>query len=581
MKHADESILETLLTSHIRNIYPDISADNFARKLIDIMDIRRKEPTPDSHKSHWDERDAWLITYGDSIVKDEEEALSTLHHFVNTHLSDSINGIHILPFYPYSSDDGFSVIDYVQVNDGLGDWTDIEALAKDYKVMADLVVNHCSARSRWFENFKNRLDPGKDYFIEMNEEANVEDVVRPRTSPLLKEVETLDGKKLVWCTFSHDQVDLNFANPEMLIEICKIIKYYLDRGIRIFRLDAVAFIWKELGTPCIHLPQTHEIIRLLRTLVEHHSSEAIIITETNVPNTENLSYFGNANEAHAVYNFSLPPLIIQALTSGTSKYLKSWQMTMPPAQNGTFYFNFIASHDGIGLRPAEGIIDDSDIDTLVNCMEAFGGQISWRTLGNNQRKPYEINITLYDALKGMNSKKDNFQLQRFICAHAIIFALEGITAVYIHSFFGTENYYEGLKHTGQNRTINRYKWNEDDISKQISDEKNDRAKVFKGITDLLKIRTKQPAFHPNAVQFTLHISDQIFGFWRQSYKRDQSIFCLHNVSNETVSVPLSSLNLINLDTWKDLTSKQIFDDLLATIELEPYGFVWLTNKIYE
>ena len=270
MKHPTESILETLLTTHIQNIYPDICSDKFARQLIDIMDIGRKEPTPSSHTSHWDERDAWLITYGDSIVKEDEETLSTLHNFVNEKLSGVVNGIHILPFYPYSSDDGFSVIDYVQVNDSLGDWTDIEAITKDYKVMADLVVNHCSARSRWFENFKNGTDPGKDYFIEMDENTKVDEVVRPRTSPLFKETETLDGKKYVWCTFSHDQVDLNFANPTVLLEICKIIKYYLDRGIRIFRLDAVAFIWKELGTPCVHLPQTHEIIRLIRTLVGHH-----------------------------------------------------------------------------------------------------------------------------------------------------------------------------------------------------------------------------------------------------------------------------------------------------------------------
>ena len=205
----------------------------------------------------------------------------------------------------------------------------------------------------------------------------------------------------------------------------------------------------------------------------------------------------------------------------------------------------------------------ADIEILVRCMETFGGQISWRTLGNNQRKPYEINITLYDALKGVNSKVDEFQLERYLCAHAIMFSLEGVPAVYIHSFFGTENYYEGVTHTGQNRTINRYRWDADDILSKIADEKNDRSKVFNAMKRLLKIRTKQPAFHPNAVQFTLHISDQVFGFWRQSNKRDQSIFCLHNVSNENVHIPLSSLNLISLDSWRDLTSEQVFDDFQA------------------
>ena len=580
MKNADESILETLLQQHIVNIYPGISAEDYAESLIDIMGLRMRTPTPDSHKSHWSESDAWLITYGDSIQKENEAPLTTLLDFSQKHLKSVINGIHILPFYPYSSDDGFSVIDYVQVNDSLGDWTHVEAIAKEFRLMADLVVNHCSARSRWFENFKSRTEPGKNYFIEMDEGVDTRDVVRPRTSPLLKEVETLDGKKFVWCTFSHDQVDLNFANPDMLLELIKIIKYYLDRGIRIFRLDAVAFLWKELGTPCIHLPQTHEIIRLIRTLVEHHSREAILITETNVPNFENLSYFGNANEAHAVYNFSLPPLMLHALTTGTSRHLKTWQMTMPPAQLGTFYFNFIASHDGIGLRPAEGILADTDINDLVKCMESFGGKISWRTTGDHQVKPYEMNITLFDALKGTVNGPDSYQIQRFICAHAIMFSLEGIPAIYIHSLFGTENYYDGVTHTGQSRTINRYKWQADELNDALEDSQNIHGQIFQMMKDLLAVRIRQPGFHPNAVQYTLHLSDQVFGFWRQSSKRDQSIFCLHNVSDQHVSIPLSSLNLINLDTWKDVVTGKKFDDLHANIELDPYQFLWLSNKIF-
>lgn len=278
---------------------------------------------PTVHESLWDEQDVLVITYGDSIKKEGEPPLDTLNNFFNKYLADTVNGVHILPFFPYSSDDGFSVIDYTQVNDGLGDWGDIEEIASNFDLMADLVVNHCSSRSRWFDNFKQCKEPGKNYFFECDPSADTSDVVRPRTSPLLREVETLEGKKYVWCTFSHDQVDLNFANPDVLCEMIQIIKLYLDRGVKIFRMDAVAFVWKELGTPCIHHPKTHELVRLMRTLIEHHSPRAIIITETNVPNHENLSYFGNANEAHAVYNFSLPPLLLNALITGSSAHLKA------------------------------------------------------------------------------------------------------------------------------------------------------------------------------------------------------------------------------------------------------------------
>ena len=577
----EDHALRHSVQTHVRTIYPKIDATMYSQQLIETMQLQgcKRQPTP--HQNHWCEKDVWLITYGDSIQREGEPPLITLSEFLQKQLDNVINGVHILPFYPYSSDDGFSVIDYVQVNDSLGTWHDVERLAKRYRLMADLVINHCSARSRWFENFKKGIEPGKHYFIDVPNTIDTSLVTRPRTSDLLKETETLEGKKYVWCTFSHDQVDLNFANPEVLHEMVKIIKYYLDRGIRIFRLDAVAFLWKDAGSNCIHRPNTHNIIHLLRTLIEHRCPEAILITETNVPNHENLSYFGNANEAHAVYNFALPPLILQALLSGNSEKLKTWQMSMPPAQTGTFYFNFIASHDGIGLRPVEGLLSSEQIHELVTCMESFGGKISWRATEGGGRKPYEINIALYDALKGNLHGRDQWQLSRFLCAHAIMFALEGIPGIYIHSFVGTGNHYQGVEHTGQNRAINRYKWQIDELLEQLEDQSSEHSQVYQGIVTLLNIRIQQAAFHPNAVQFTLHLGDQIFGFWRQSPQRDQSIFCLHNVSDQVVTIALSAINLINLDTWIDLISGEKFEDLKSDLTLAPYQFMWLSNRSSE
>ncbi|WGO99337.1 alpha-amylase family glycosyl hydrolase [Saccharophagus degradans] len=576
--------LRFLVETHLRFIYdeqsyPDLDHAQLARKLIKIVELDEQCLKPAVHESLWDEQDVLVITYGDSIKKEGEPPLDTLNNFFNKYLADTVNGVHILPFFPYSSDDGFSVIDYTQVNDGLGDWGDIEEIASNFDLMADLVVNHCSSRSRWFDNFKQCKEPGKNYFFECDPSADTSDVVRPRTSPLLREVETLEGKKYVWCTFSHDQVDLNFANPDVLCEMIQIIKLYLDRGVKIFRMDAVAFVWKELGTPCIHHPKTHELVRLMRTLIEHHSPRAIIITETNVPNHENLSYFGNANEAHAVYNFSLPPLLLNALITGSSAHLKAWQMSMPPAQEGTFYFNFIASHDGIGLRPAEGLLQDQEIDTLINTMQSFGARISWRAAQGGLNKAYEINVTLFDALQGTTKGPDKWQIQRFLCAHGIMLALEGIPAIYIHSLVATNNYQEGVELTASNRTINRYKWDADELETQLATGHTHHAKVFEQLKRLISIRRGQQAFHPNATQFTLHLGDQLFGFWRQSIRRDQSIFCIYNVTDETVTIPLSSINLISLNKWVDLVSGQEYTDLHLDLVLEPYQFVWLTNKI--
>lgn len=558
--------------------YPELEHKALAEHLMQSMNLMADYVTaPDLH-TLWNEQDAMVICYGDNIQSQGEAPLQTLHEFFGKRLTGTINSVHILPFFPYSSDDGFSVIDYTQVNDSLGGWQEIEKIADDFKLMSDLVINHCSSRSRWFDNFKQAKEPGKHYFIEVDPETDTSTVVRPRTSPLLREVETLEGKKSVWCTFSHDQVDLDFSNPDVLCEFISIIKLYLDRGVKIFRLDAVAFLWKESGTACIHHPITHEIVRLIRTLIEHHPSQAIIITETNVPNHENLSYFGNLNEAHAVYNFSLPPLLINTLLTGSSQHLQAWQMSMPPAQTGTFYFNFISSHDGIGLRPVEGLLTEDEIDTLINSMQQFGARISWRAAVGGKNTAYEINISLFDAFQGTTKGPDKWQISRFICAHSIMMALEGIPAFYLNSMLATNNYEEGVELSKHNRTINRYKWNIDDLDQVLNNPATHHAKVFSKLTELIRIRSQQPAFHPNATQFTLHLGDQIFGFWRQSINREQSIFCIHNISDQKVTIALSSINLISTDNWFDLISNLCIEDMHQDLLLEPYQSIWLTNK---
>ncbi|WP_166252201.1 sugar phosphorylase [Marinobacter salicampi] len=559
-------------------VYTDVDNRRLAIQLIDTMGLRPDTPPPPAHQNNWDEGDVLIITYADSIRQEGEKPLVTLRRFLNDHLQDTLTGVHILPFFPFSSDDGFSVMDYLAVNESHGTWEDIQNIADDFKLMADLVVNHMSARSRWFDNYKKRLDPGKDYFFEGNPDDDLSAVVRPRTSPLLTPVQTADGERHVWCTFSEDQVDLNFANPQVLLEFVHIIREYLARGIIIFRLDAVAFLWKEVGTPCIHLQQTHELIKILRLLIEHHSPDAVVITETNVPNRENLTYLGNANEAHVIYNFSLPPLLIQTLVTGNCRHLKTWLMSMPPAQMGTTYLNFIASHDGIGLRPTDGLLNEAEKQELVLAMERFGGKVSYRRTEAGTEQPYEMNLTLFDALKGTAEHgPDQWQMERFICAHAIMLALEGIPAIYIHSLLGTENDYARAEHTGRLRSINRGQWDTDKLDRELSDPKSRHREVFSRLKQLITIRRKQSAFHPNATQFTLHLGLKIFGFWRQSVRRDQSVFCIHNISDEVQQVALTDINLIGTDDWHDLISGEVITDFSGTLTLQPYQSVWLSN----
>jgi len=566
---------------HIDSIYRDnpLGADlrGLADELLAIMRLKPDSDGVEPQLNHWSQCDAIVITYGDSLLREGEKPLYTLKRFFDDYSEGLLSGLHILPFYPWSSDDGFAVLDYSSVNESLGDWGDIAEIASDYDLMADLVINHCSSRSLWFENFIKGEHPGDGYFFTASTEDDLRDVVRPRTSPLLKAVNTVHGVQHVWCTFSHDQVDLDFRNPQVLKQFVTIIRHYLDNGVRIFRLDAVAFLWKIVGTSCLNLEETHEVVRLLRTLVEHARGDAMLITETNIPNRENLSYFGNANEAHCVYNFSLPPLLVNTLITGDCSYLKQWMMSMPPAQNGTAYFNFIASHDGIGLRPAEGLLSDAELKTLIDTMQAFGGHVSYRALENGESKPYEINISLYDALKGTVAGEDNLAARRFLCAHAIMFGLEGIPGLYIHSLFGTRNDHDRVKNKGHYRAINRHQWDADLLAEQLAAPSSTHRQVFDSLKFLLAIRREQEAFHPNATQFTLHLGTALFGFWRQSMDRRQSIFCISNVSDIERPLDLSQVNLIDTEDWLDLVSGEQLRGREQVLVLAPYQTVWITN----
>ncbi len=577
--------LSNTLKRHLETIYAGVEGvksedcEQLCDELIGLMRVQQANTEPARYINHWDETDCLMISYGDSILQQGEKPLHTLKQFLDRYADGYINGVHILPFYPFTSDDGFSVLDYSSVNESLGDWSDIQSIAADYSLMSDLVINHCSARSPWFDNFIKDRDPGRNFFVTASPDDDLSAVVRPRTNPLLREVETVNGTQYVWCTFSHDQVDLNFRNLEVLKQFVSIIRQYLDSGVRLFRLDAVAFLWKQPGTNCLNLEQTHEIVRLLRTLIEHAQDDAIIVTETNIPNRENLAYFGNANEAHWVYNFSLPPLLVNSLITGDCHYLKQWMMSMPPARNGTAYFNFIASHDGIGLRPAEGLLTEGEINTLVETMQTFGGRISWRTGDQAQRKPYEINIALFDALQGTTHGPDHWGLQRFLCAHAIMLALEGVPGIYIHSLVGTRNDYQRVENAGHNRAINRHQWQYSELQDRLADANSSEHLVFSGISELLKIRRQQSAFHPNATQFTLHLGSGLFGFWRQSIDRQQSIFCISNITDKVQTLNLSDINLIDNENWVDLISQLPCDGIMQSIAMQPYQTLWITNQV--
>jgi sucrose phosphorylase len=568
------------ITPLLKKIYPQEKVGKLIEQLVTLLEKYAADLKKENLKK-WSENNVLLITYGDSIYSDSGDSpLETLSKFLEERLQNTITGVHILPFFPYSSDYGFAVIDYLSVNPELGNWKDIARIGSKFNLMVDLVINHISSKHQWFQQYKQGLKPGCDYFIEVDPSTNLYQVVRPRSSPLLTKVETVKGEKYVWTTFSSDQVDVNFANPDVLLEFVEIILFYLSNGARYIRLDAVGYLWKRIGTSCIHLTETHAAIRLLREILQMVNSDVALITETNVPNGENLSYFGNRDEAHMIYNFSLPPLLLNALLQGKSDHLKTWMMRMPPAPIGCAYLNFTASHDGIGLRPAEGLLSEEEFQQLLETMQQFGGKISMRKKADGTESPYEINIALFDALQGTVKGKDKWQIQRFICSQTIMLSLEGIPAFYIHSLLATHNDPEAVIKTGSKRAINRHRWQENDLQKQLNDPRSPHGIVFKELSRRIEIRRRQEAFHPNATQYTLHpLNKSLFVFWRQSMYRDQSIFCINNLSDRTQKLHLSAINLVDTESWYDLISETPIENIYTKLTLKPYQSVWLTNKV--
>ena len=554
----------------------DLSKKQINNLYLDIKSIFT-EVIKDKKKELWSEKDVLLITYADSIIKKNQKNLITLSNFLTKYCKE-FTYVHILPFFPFSSDDGFAVEDYKKIKKEHGSWNDLNKITKSFKIMVDLVINHCSSRNRLFKNFLENKDPGKEFFISSQKKfPTSKKIVRPRSSDLSKKV-LINGKdNYVWCTFGHDQVDFNFKNPSVLIYFFEIIKFYLDQNIKALRLDAVAFLWKELGTRCINLPQTHNIIRLIRLIIDNFYNKTLIITETNIPSHENLTYFGNNNEAHCIYNFSLAPLLIHAIISGNSFYLKKWSRGMPPAQENNSYLNFLSTHDGIGMRPVEGILPEVEVKKYFRFFKKQGGLFSYRT-NKGKKSVYEVNITLLEALKECYNGKDKYIFDRFVLAHTILFSMEGIPAIYIQNFLGSKNDNIKVKKTNSFRSINRKNWNYDSLTKIINNKSTINNKILNSIKNLIVLRKKQVAFHPNATQFTLQLGDNFFGLWRQSIDRSQSIFCISNLTNKKQKISLLDINLISTNSWFDLLTKKRIKNIGDELFFKPYQTYWITNK---
>jgi glucosylglycerate phosphorylase len=546
-------------------LYPE-QADDVSQRLQSLLDdFKARYPTPAVPSPRFTAEDGVLICYADHVHEEGKPTLQTMHRFLDQRVEGYLSTVHFLPFYPYSSDDGFSVIDYYRIKDEFGDWDDVKAIAQDFSLMFDLVINHISAKSEWFQKFLAGDPKYQDYFISFEQPVDVSSVFRPRTHPLLTRFQTAKGDRYVWTTFSEDQIDVNFANPDVLLEYVNIILFYVDKGARVLRLDAIAYLWKQLGTSSIHLPQTHMVVKLLRRILEEVAPEVWIITETNVPHKENISYFGNGeDEAHLVYNFALPPLLIYTLMKGDATELTGWAKTLDLPSKDTAFFNFTASHDGVGVTALRAMISPDAFQQVIEYVEQQGARINYRTVPGQDPVPYELNVVYLNAAGGV---------ERFIVTQAIALALQGVPGVYFNSLIGAENWEEGVEKLGYNRAINRQKFNYHELSHELDDPDSTKHQVYEAYTRLLHARRGEPLFSPLAEQAVLELDPRVFAIVRSD--GNDRLLALANVSHGEVSLDADKLReALGKAEAQDILSKDAYT-FDSNVTLKPYQIAWL------
>jgi glycosidase len=578
------------MRERLRYLYGSDDGDAAFAALERILNAFPARPRTRVPADRFDQADAVLITYGDTFLPgsglpgsdsaESDRPLTALRTFAERHLDGLLSTVHILPFFPYSSDYGFSIVDYEQVNPELGRWEDVEALGGRFALMFDLVVNHCSAESPWFQAFLRGEPPYDQYFIVTDPSADLRGVTRPRTTPLLTQVETANGPVSVWTTFGPDQIDLNYANPAVLLRMIEVVLGYVRRGASLLRMDAVGYLWKEIGTSCIHLPQTHQIVKLYRDVLDEVAPDVAIVTETNVPHADNVSYFGDGHdEAQMVYQFPLAPLVLDALATGDATRLTGWANSLDTPSDTTTFFNFLASHDGVGVIPARGLLSDAEVEALAAQVRTHGGQVSNKTNPDGSESPYELNATFFDILSDPNDDSESWALKRdrFLCSQAIMLALAGVPGIYVHSLLGSHNDHVGYARSGWKRDLNHERLTLDTVEARLSDPASEMSDVFAGYRRLLEARRKRPSFHPASPQEVLDIVPGICAV-RRGPRNGEYTLALHNVTASPIEVDVPRFEMLRnhhagavVDV---LTGKRTS---IGRIVLPPYGVAWLTN----
>jgi len=567
----DTAAASPKLSRLLQSIYPQPDLQARLRKLLP-RELPAGKPAA---CQRWDQSTAILITYADTVTGADESTLAVLDRFLSQDYGRvGLPVVHVLPFLRSSSDRGFAVCDHTRLESRFGDWRHLRQLAHGRRLMADLVVNHVSAAHPWVQQFRCGQEPGSFMVMAPTALLGWDHVVRPRSSVLFTLMETHQGLRPVWTTFGPDQVDLDWSRLEVLEAFARLMHTYVDHGVDWIRLDAIGFLWKDPYTTCLHRPKTRTVVQALRLLLEQYTDNGVLLTETNVPEEENLSYLRSGDQAHVAYNFPLPPLLLEALLSNRCDLINRWLARWPRLPQGSTMLNFTASHDGIGLRPAEGLISPERLQNLLMRCEERGGLVSHRTEADGSLSPYELNIAWWSAMAGPATTPRRLQVERFLASQLLMMALPGVPAFYLPTLLAASNDHSTYSRTGCRRDLNRPRFDLQALRRHLDNPDSPPAIIRTLMAHTLGIRARIPAFHPEAPMAVLSPERSDMIILQRGHRDDPDpLWVVQSFREEVVELDVSLLDPRHKGCWRDrLSQRAIVGPRLA---LSPYEVLWL------
>ena len=430
-----------------------------------------------------------LITYVDRLTGG---GLADLKSLVDGPFNGLFGGIHILPFFDATDgvDAGFDPIDHTRVDPRLGDWSDIGALSQSVELMADLIVNHVSAKSPSFVDYleKGSLSPYADMFLTFDKvfpegaaERDISAIYRPRPGLPFTPMLMGDGvKRLIWTTFSAEQVDIDVSSEQGKAYLLAILQRFAESGITNIRLDAAGYVIKKRGGNCFMIPETFTFLDAFSQIAKSYGVEVLV---------EIHSYYRDqieiAEKVDRVYDFALPALVLHSFFTGTSDALAHWLEIAP--RNA---ITVLDTHDGIGVidvsahpdgRP--GLLSEAEINELIETVHRRTDGQSREAMVDApaERHPYQVYSTYYDAL----GKRDD----EYLIARAVQFFCPGIPQVYYVGLLGALNDMDLYRATLSGRDVNRPFLDRNEIAHALE------KPVVRALFGLIRFRNTHPAFN--------------------------------------------------------------------------------------